>query len=147
MGFSSAQLTFCTWSLCSLNVRVTLPLSNVLYPASRMPSSPTRPITTFSGVRAQGSFSRNPSSSVDVQREPSDHEVPEKRKPTRVPTRLGNKKEGNYSPVTAERTLGLSSPSGSPVEKAGQELKLQDFDDHQGHSPVTPYRRRDEVRI
>jgi hypothetical protein len=84
---------------------------------------------------------------MGVQREPSynsttpDPEVLEKRKPTRVPTKLGTKKNGNYSPVTAERALGSS------VDKADQELELQDLDDHQGNSPVVPYRKKVKVRI
>ena len=84
---------------------------------------------------------------MGVQREPSyvstssDPEAPEKKKPTRVPTKLGVKKNGNYSPVTAERALG------SPVDKAGQDLVLQDLDDHLGNSPVVPYRKASKVRI
>jgi len=108
--------------------------------ASKGQSSPARQITTFSGISRPGSFSRNPSSPVPPQNEPvnnasADPEVLEKRKPTRVPTKQGNKKDAAYSPVPAEKFLG---------HKAGQAMELQDLDldNYQEQYPVAPYRKK-----
>ncbi len=111
--------------------------------ASKGQSSAARQITTFSGVSRPGSFSRNPSSPVPQQNEPvnnasADPEVLEKRKPTRVPTKQGNKKDAVYSPVPAEKFLG---------HKAGQAMELQDLDldDYEVQYPVVPYRKKVSV--
>lgn len=68
----------------------------------------------------------------------ADPEVPERRKPTRVPTKQGNKKEAVYSPVPAEKYLG---------HKADQAMELQDLDldDYKEQYSVAPYRKKMSV--